>query len=204
MELKGGWVLGSVDTTVINQHKWTIKFLSNDYIKIYENTGRLDEALNLYLNNKKDLITHACLNCYIEDLGLYYNKSFNLSYKLNKLDTAFNIYLAHIFVMATIEDVDAIEDVIGQKIFKYNKHQKDSILKAAFDSFKIVISQNKEFNSFRTNFEIFGKRIPNLKEIGPRPILDSNISITDTTYMINYDWDRFKRTRLYELLAERK
>ncbi|MFA7327049.1 MAG: hypothetical protein WC121_10325 [Candidatus Kapaibacterium sp.] len=210
INLSNGWVFSSVDTIVVNRHNYSKNRLTHVNIEIYENTGRLDEALDLCLTRKKQLITTGCMNCFMEDLELYNNKIFNLSYKLNKLDTAFYIYLDNmyamptLFAMATIHDVEAIEDVIKYKISKYNNSQKDSILKDIFDSYEIRISENEDHKSFKTSIELFGRRIPDPSEPRPRRTLDPNISIKDTTYMKSIEWERFKNTRLYQLLAERK
>ena len=187
INLSGGWVFSSLDTNQVNQHKLSKNRLAEEYIEIYENTGRSDDALDLYISKKDELVTNGCLNCYLEDLRIYYNDAFDLSYKLNKLDTAFNLYLEQFYAMVNIDDVYAIENVISYK-----------------DSYRITISNHNDYYSYQTNFEIFGERIPAIKT--PRPLnrLDSNISITDTTYMINQDWEKFKRTRLYEMLAYRK
>jgi tetratricopeptide (TPR) repeat protein len=204
INLSGGWIFSSVDTNQVNQHKLSTNRLAEEYIEIYENTGRFDVALDLYISKKDELITNGCLNCYLEDLRIYYNDAFDLSYKLNKLDIAFNLYLEQFYAMVNIDDVYAIENVISYKVSQYNNHQKDSILRAVYDSYRITISNHKDSYSYQTNFEIFGERIPAIKT--PRPLnrLDSNISITDTSFMINQDWEKFKRTRLYQLLAEKK
>ncbi|PKL80877.1 MAG: hypothetical protein CVV25_02870 [Ignavibacteriae bacterium HGW-Ignavibacteriae-4] len=204
INLSGGWVFSSVDSAKVNMHNLIKNRLPEEYIEIYENTGRLEKALEYYLTNKEDLITHSCMNCYWEDLNIYVNKTFNLCYKLNKLDTSFYIYLDNIYSMATIQNVDAIEDVIQHKISKYKNSQKDSILKAIFDSYEVSISANKDHNSFKTSIELFGRRIPDPSEPRPRRTLDSNINIKDTTYIISKEWDRFKNTKLYQILAERK
>lgn len=204
INLSGGWVFSSLDSEKVNMHSLIKNRLTEEYIEIYENTGRLEKALEYYLTNKEDLTTHSCMNCYWEDLNIYVNKTFNLCYKLNKLDTSFYIYLDNINSMATIQDIDAIENVIKYKISKYNNSQKDSILKAIFDSFEVSISENKDHNSFKTSIELFGRRIPDPSEPRPRRTLDSNISIKDTTYIISIEWDRFKNTKLYQMLAERK
>ncbi len=202
--LCGGWIFSSVDSSIIYSYNIRLESLPYKFAKIYVNSGRLEKALDYYLSNKNTLVTRACLNCQVEDVGDYYNKAFNLSFKLNKLDTAFDVYLDQIYSMATIYDAEAIENVISKKISLYNNSQKDSILKAIYDSYEVSISQFKDHNSYKTSIELFGRRIPDSDAPIPSPILDSNISITDTTYMINQDWEKFKRNRLYQLLAEKK
>ncbi|MER3328490.1 MAG: hypothetical protein RIF34_02845, partial [Candidatus Kapaibacterium sp.] len=81
IKLSGGWVFSSVDTNQVNQHKLSKNRLAEKYIEIYENTGRSDDALDLYISKKDELITNGCLNCYLEDLRIYYNDAFDLSYK---------------------------------------------------------------------------------------------------------------------------
>jgi tetratricopeptide (TPR) repeat protein len=203
ISLSGRWIFSSLDSSIIYSYNIRLESLPYKFAKIYENSGRLEKALDYYLSNKNALVTRACLNCQVEDVCDYYNKAFNLSFKLNKLDTAFNVYLNQIYSMATIYDVEAIEEVINNKISRYNNSQKDSILKAIYDSYEVSISQFKDHNSYKTSIELFGRRIPDSEEPRPSPLLDSGISITDTTYMINQDWERFKNTSLYKLLAER-
>lgn len=114
------------------------------------------------------------------------------------------MYLEQFYAIGKIDDVDAIENVINYKVSQYTNSQKDSILNAVFNSYEVNVSEFKNYYSFHTNFEIFDKRIAAIVTARPLNKLDSNINITDTTYMINHDWKKFKNIRLYKLLAIQK
>ncbi len=173
-------------------------YLENDMpmyaVKIYEKTDRIEKALNLLLNKKDSYLKGLdCGTCSLSYQSSTNKKLIEFCFKLQKFDTAFTVYMDNINFIHGISD-DSLNTIINAKLSKYSYVQRDSILNAAYKSIEV---RKKEEDRYSTQFEIFDKEIYNSINTG-------NVEkVKNKAQAKQYAWNDFKRTRLYQLLAER-
>ncbi len=178
-------------------------YLENDMpfkaAEIYENTGRFEEALNVYLDNKlKYQEEHYCGTGTIKYLLEYPNKIFKFNFALERYDSSFAIYLDYIDYHYDESDTTGLTKVITNKLSNYSFIQRDSILKKAYESLKVSIEKRDHEERYSTVLEIFDTTL----YYGFQP--DKEKDIDYRTQLKQSAWNDFKDTKLYQILAERE
>jgi len=204
LELKNGWLYNSIDSTEIDYNNYKKNSLTKQYIEIYENTDRKEQALDLYLTRIDD---HGFLGCdpfYFKLLREYYNHIFDLCYEFKRYEIAFKLYLDNMTTPTYISKSRRLDEVVRYKISQFSRSQKDSIIQSAYDSIKFKTFARDSNKHFSISYNILGHKIPG--EYMPRRLiqLDSNINVTDTNKIMDLARKEFENTWLYEVLAEAK
>lgn len=198
LKLSKGWLMGEIDSIFINYYNSKLEDLPLRYAEIYENTGRIEEALNAYIESvwtyRRE---NFCGTGSYRYLLAYPNKLFKFNFALERYDSAFAIYLDAIDYHYDESDTTGLTEVIKHKLSNYSFKQRDSILNNAYKSLEVSIDKNEHEESYSTVFEIFNTTL----YYGYQPNKEKDIDYE--TQVKEYSWDDFKRTRLYELLAER-
>ena len=188
------WLSGPTHPYLTNLYNKYLYEIGMKYAWIYEKTGRINEALNYLLDYRDSYLKGLdCGTCSLSYQSSSMKKLIEFCFKLQKFDTAFTVYMDNINFIHGISD-DSLNIILKTKLSKYSYLQKDSILNAAYKSIEV---RKKEEDRYSTQFEIFDKEIYN--SINTRNVEKVN----NKAQAKQYAWNDFKRTRLYQLLAER-
>jgi len=225
IQIRRWWLSELTNPTLKENYYSYLQKRSLKYAEIYENTGRIEEALNIYLENNKPFKAaeiyentgriEEALDTYRESESIYRkenfcgtgtfsylleypNKIFKFNFALERYDSAFAIYLDYIDYHYDKSDTTGLTKVITNKLSNYSFKQRDSILKKAYESLKVSIKKRDNEESYSTVLEIFNTTLC----YGYQPNKEKDIDFR--TQVKQSAWDDFKDTRLYQLLAEKK
>jgi len=188
------WLSDSTHPYLTNLYNKYLYEIGMKYAWIYEKTGRINEALNYLLDYRDSYLEGLdCGTCSMSFSVSSNKKLIEFCFKLQKFDTAFTVYMDNFNFIHGISD-DSLNTIINAKLSKYSYVQRDSILNAAYKSIEV---RKKEEDRYSTQFEIFDKEIYNSINTGNVEKVKNKAQAKQSA------WDDFKRTRLYQLLAER-